>query len=57
MTLRPAPQAQAGELIASAILAKDGPGPAAGRQRSTPPPAILSGYAAGGYLSTSPQPG
>jgi hypothetical protein len=46
-------QAQAGQLIASAILTQDGPGqPAAGSQ-DTVGTAILSGFATGGFLSVS----
>jgi hypothetical protein len=50
------PQAQAGELIASAILTKNGPTqPPAGVADATGK-SILSGYAAGGYLSISGNP-
>ncbi len=60
VTLRSgSPQAEAGELIASAILAKDSPGqPQAGNGTSadTADQTIINGYAAGGYLSTSPRP-
>ena len=49
-------QAQAGELIASAILTKNGPTqPAAGVADATGR-SILSGYAAGGFLSISGNP-
>jgi len=49
-------QAQAGELIASAILTKDGPAdPPAGVADATGK-SILSGYANGGFLSTSGEP-
>ncbi|MGP7998529.1 MAG: copper transporter [Streptosporangiaceae bacterium] len=57
MTLRQgSPQAQAGELIASAILAKNSPDQALAGSADPADQAILSGYAAGGYLSTSPRP-
>ncbi len=47
---------QAGQLIASAILTQDGPGqPAAGSQDATSA-AILSQFAAEGFLSVSEQP-
>ena len=47
------PQAQAGQLIASAILTQDGPGqPAVGSQDSAAA-AILSGFVTGGFLSVS----
>jgi hypothetical protein len=50
------PQAQAAELIASAILTKNGPTqPPAGVPDATGK-SILSGYAAGGYLSISGNP-
>ncbi len=50
------PQAQAGELIASAILTKNGPTqPPAGVADATGK-SILNGYAAGGYLSISGNP-
>ncbi|HEY9242060.1 MAG TPA: copper transporter [Streptosporangiaceae bacterium] len=50
------PQADAGELIASAILTKNSVDhPLTGNAGSTDQ-AILNGYAAGGYLSTSPRP-
>lgn len=53
------PQAEAGELIASALLAQDSPAqPPAGKASSTSSAdqTIISGYAAGGYLSASPKP-
>jgi hypothetical protein len=50
---RGTPQAQAGQLIASAILTRDGPGqPLAGIQDSVGA-SILSGFSAGGFLSVS----
>jgi hypothetical protein len=50
------PQAQAAELIASAILTKNGPTqPPAGVADATGK-SILNGYAAGGYLSASGHP-
>jgi Copper transport outer membrane protein, MctB len=50
------PQAQAGQLIASAILTKNGPTqPPAGVADATGK-SILNGYAAGGYLSISGNP-
>ena len=50
------PQAQAGELIASAILTKNGPTqPPAGVADATGK-SILNGYAAGGFLSVSGNP-
>lgn len=49
-------QAQAGELIASAILTKDTAGQAPVSPVDSSAQAILKGYAAGGFLSTSPQP-
>ena len=49
-------QAQAAELIASAILTKGGPGdPPAGAADATGK-SILDGYASGGFLSTSGKP-
>ena len=50
------PQAAAGQLIASAILAKDTPDQPLTGNADSADQTILSGYAAGGYLSTSPQP-
>ncbi len=57
VTLRAgSPQAAAGQLIASAILAKDTPDhPLSGNANSVDQ-TILRGYAGGGYLSTSPAP-
>ena len=50
------PQAQAAELIASAILTKNGPAdPVPGLADATGK-SILNGYAAGGFLSTSGNP-
>jgi len=54
MTLRAgSPQAQAGQLIASAILTQD---QALAGSAESADQAILSGYAAAGYLSASPRP-
>lgn len=50
------PQGDAGELIASAILAKDSPDQPLTGNADSADENILKGYAAGGYLSTSPQP-
>jgi hypothetical protein len=53
VTLRGTPQAQAGQLIASALLTKDGLGqPVAGIQDSGGA-AILNGFTSGGFLSVS----
>ena len=49
-------QAQAGELIASAILTKDAAGQIPASPVDSSGQAILKAYAAGGFLSTSPQP-
>ena len=49
-------QAQAAELIASAILTKNGPADPAPGVADAAGKAILSGYAAGGFLSTSGNP-
>jgi hypothetical protein len=50
------PQAAAGQLIASAILAKDTPDQPLTGNADSADQTILNGYAAGGYLSTSPRP-
>lgn len=50
------PQADAGELIASAILTKNSVDHPLTGNADSADQAILSGYAAGGYLSTSPRP-
>jgi Copper transport outer membrane protein, MctB len=53
MTLRPgSPIAQAGQVIASAILTKDGPGQPVAGQRDTAAEAVLNGFAARGFLTT-----
>ena len=49
-------QAQAAELIASAILTKDGPADPPAGVADASGKSILSGYAAGGFLSTSGNP-
>jgi hypothetical protein len=49
-------QAQAAQLIASAILTKNGPADPAPGVADAAGKAILSGYAAGGFLSTSGTP-
>ncbi len=49
-------QAQAGELIASAILTKNGPADPPAGVADTSGKSILNGYAAGGFLSTSGNP-
>jgi hypothetical protein len=57
VTLRPgSQQAQAAQLIASAILTKNGPADPAPGVADAAGKAILSGYAAGGFLSTSGTP-
>ena len=60
VTLRAgSPQAEAGQLIASAILAKNSltaPPACNGSSADSADQAIINGYAAGGYLSTSPRP-
>jgi hypothetical protein len=57
VTLRAgSPQAQAAQLIASAILTKNGPADPAPGVADATGKAILSGYAAGGFLSTSGTP-
>jgi hypothetical protein len=57
VTLRAgSPQAAAGQLIASAILAKDTPDQPLTGNADSADQTILNGYAAGGYLSTSPRP-
>jgi len=57
VTLRSGPaQAQAGELIASAILTKDAVGQLPASAVDSSGEAILKAYAAGGFLSASPQP-
>ena len=50
------PQAQAGELIASAILTKNGPTDPLPGVADAAGKSILNGYAAGGFLSTSGNP-
>ena len=50
------PQAQASQLIASAILTKDGPADPPAGVADAAGKAILNGYAAGGFLSTSGNP-
>jgi Copper transport outer membrane protein, MctB len=50
------PQAAAGQLIASAILTKDTPDQPLTGNADSADQTILNGYAAGGYLSTSPRP-
>jgi hypothetical protein len=57
VTLRAgSPQAEAGQLIASAILTKDTPDHPLTGNADSADQTILNGYAAGGYLSTSPRP-
>lgn len=57
VTLRAgSPQAQAAELIASAILTRNGPADPATGVADAAGKSILSGYAAGGFLSTSGNP-
>ena len=50
------PQAQASELIASAILTKNTPDQALAGSAEAADQTILAGYAAGGYLTASPRP-
>lgn len=50
------PQAQAGELIASAILTKNGPTQLPAGVADATGKSILSGYAAGGFLTVSGNP-
>ena len=58
VTLRAgSPQAAAGQLIASAILTKDTPDHPLTGNADSADQTILNGYAAGGYLSTSPRAG
>ncbi len=57
VTLHPgSPQSQAGELIASALLAKDSAYHPAAAGAGSADQAIINGYAAGGYLTASPRP-
>jgi Copper transport outer membrane protein, MctB len=56
VTLQGSPVAQASQVIAGAVLTKDGPGqPVAGQQDSAGA-ALLSGFAAGGFLTVSGHP-
>lgn len=53
MTLRPgSPIAQAGQVIASAILTRDGPGQPVAGQRDAAAQAVLNGFAGRGFLTT-----
>ena len=50
------PVAQASQVIAGAVLTKDGPGQPVAGQRDSASAALLSGFAAGGFLTVSGHP-
>ena len=55
-SLQGSPVSQASQVIASAILTKDGPGQPVAGQRDSASIALLSGFAAGGFLTVSGSP-
>jgi hypothetical protein len=55
-SLHGSPVAQAGQVIAGAILTKDGPGQPVAGQRDAASVALLSGFGAGGFLNVTGHP-
>ena len=55
-SLQGSPVAQASQVIASAILTKDGPGQPVAGQRDSASAALLSGFGAEGFLAVNGQP-
>src|SRR6185312_10016555 len=55
-SLRGSPVAQASQVIAGAILTKDGPGQPVAGQRDAASVALLSGFGAGGFLNVTGHP-
>src|SRR5213078_3821940 len=55
-SLHGSPVAQASQVIASAILTKDGPGQPVAGQRDASSVALLSGFGAGGFLNVTGHP-
>jgi hypothetical protein len=56
VTLQGTPLAQASQVIAGAILTRDGPGQPVAGQRDSASAALLSGFAAGSFLTISGHP-
>jgi hypothetical protein len=56
VTLQGSPLAQASQVIAGAILTKDGPGQPVAGQRDSAAAALLSGFGAGSFLTDSGHP-
>jgi len=56
VTLQGTPLAQASQVIASAIVTRDGPGQPVAGQRDSAGAALLSGFAAGSFLTISGHP-